>query len=258
MAEELGQLGQQIQQLTEESLTASLMNAPQEPEGFYYLQQPKALAAALTLAAPKWHAERLESPAELAKFIQDRIDRGILNGDPAIFYGKESVALVYNLITRRDVATCILKPSAQFLTLTKQAGVCRSQKDFIRDLRVIYRNCLSDNSLINNLRGIKWGNSDTGGAEIQHGKESMGRQIINQVQGMDIIPEEITLTLPVFENHPFRTTIQCAVDINPEARSFALTPFPQEVHNAMENTLDDILLGLDKDKFPPAFRGSAF
>jgi len=252
--EELGALAEHIETLVEAAAETTMMQPLHEPGGYYYLKQP-GKDAELVLANPPWHREVIESPVEMEKFIKERM------GDfkkPVIFYGDKSIVLVYDFNTRRDVAKCDLVPSSQWNALVKLTGVSRTQKDFIRDLRVVYRSCLADTNLIANLRGIKWDNRDGGDSNLQHGKESMGRQIINQVQGVDVIPEEISLTIPVFENHTFRTRIQCAVDVNPESRTFALTPFPQELHNAMEAALDDILLGLTKTDFPPAFRGSVF
>lgn len=255
MAEELGKLGEQIERLVVDAAVAKMSNADREPDGYYYLQQPKA-DAELILARPKWHGETLESPLEMEKFIADRLEKDFLKGDPAIFYGETAVVLAYDLVSRRDFARCTLQPSSQWMALVQNANKPMPQKDFIRLLRVTYRGCLADGNLVSTLRNIKWNNSDAGESAVQHGRESMGRQIIAQVQGIDVIPEEITLTIPVFENHAFRTRIQCAVDVNAEARTFSLTPFPQEMHNAMESTLDDILIGLTKANFPPAFRGT--
>lgn len=248
----IGAVGEQIERLAIDSLTAEIISTSErEPTGYYYLQQPQG-EATLILAKPHWHSEKIASPIELEKMLIARKKDFV---DPVIFYDELNVSLVYDLATRRDFINCPLVQSTQFKEIARVSSKPMPQKDFIRLLRVIFRGCLADSSILNNFRNIQWSASENGGSDIQHGRESLGRQITASVQGIQTIPEEITLTIPLFENHGFLSSIECAIDISVESRSFAITPFPQQLHHAMEATLDDILLQFSKEGYPPAFRG---
>lgn len=250
--EELDDIGQQIERLTRESIKTSTLNAP-GPTGWYYLVDPQGKAE-LQLAKPPWHNECLESPKAIEEFIADGIKKQKF-ADPAIFYGIKGVVLYYDRNDRRDIASCPLPFSTQYCTLRDRNGQYMTQKDFIRMLRVTFHNSLADGGLLNILSKIRWEQNANGSSEMTHGKESLGRQLIASVQGIDVVPDELTVVVPMFENHPYRASIKCAIDINVEARTFSLTPYPQEIQNAFENTLEDIRFGFTAEGFPPAFRG---
>lgn len=251
----IGMVGQQIERLTAGAAKTQILSTSGEPGGYYYLIGPDGKAV-LTLAKASWHSEALESPGEMNGFIKQRLSAEGALKNPAVFYSEKRIVLVYDFDERRDRAQCELVTSSQYATLQSVAGKAMTQKDFIRMLRVTFRGCLSDGNLLTSLRNINWGVNESGTANIQHGQESLGRQLIAQVQGISVIPEELQLTVPMFENHPFRCSIQCAIDIDAQARTFAITPFPQELRKALESTLDDILIGLSAEGFPPAFRGT--
>lgn len=250
----IGTVGAQIERLVQDSLKSSIVAAPLEPAGYYYFQNP-AGEAALTLAKPGWHGERLASPTEMLTFVRRRIaDKALKN--PAIFYNENTIVLAYDADDRRDVAVCKLVASEQWATLVRIGGKHVAQDELVRLLRIVFRGCLSDNRLLALIREIKWAIDTGGGNSVQHGRESMGKQIVATVQGVDAIPEETSITIPVFDNHTFRAKIDVAIDINVRNQTFALIPFPQELHNAMESALDDILIQFSAEGLPPAFRGS--
>ncbi len=249
-------IGEQIERLVKNNEMFEITASNLEPPGYYFVRNPGGKAE-LVKAKPSLHCEKIESPVEMDKFIAQRMGaKALLN--PAIFYDEDAVVLAYDIDDRRDFAICNLQRSSQWNKLQQVANKAMPQKDFIRLLRVDFRGCLADTSLLNLLRGVQWTANDSGQTNIQHGKESLGRQITSQVQGVDVIPEELALTIPVFENHSFRVRVQCAIDVIVDSRSFGITPFPQEMHNALESALDDILLQFSKEGYPPAFRGEVF
>jgi hypothetical protein len=224
----------------------------QEPAGYYYLIGPDGKAT-LTEAKPGWHAEKLATPAQLRDFI-----KGTTMGEGALFYDEQRVTYVYSLDDRRDRATCDLKKSPQYLWLETAAAkpVVLSQRDFIRTLRVLFRGCVGESNLLPLVRDLKFTGASEGAGNIQHGRESIGRSITNAVTGQSAIPEEVALTVPVFENHPLRARISCALEVVPQDQTFQLIPYPLEVHQAMDAALADVVATLKADGVPTSYNGS--
>lgn len=249
-----GNTGAQIEKLVRESVKTTTFTTNHEPSGYYYIVGPDGNAS-LQLGTPDWHKETLDSPKEMENFIIQRKKDGAFD-NPALFYNEQQLVLCYDINDRRDRTVCKLEPSQQYTKLSEIAGKILPQKDIIRLLRIIFRGCLGDSGILNLLRNIKWSVNDGGDSQIQQGRESLGRQIIQQVQGVEVIPEELALTIPMFDNHPTRQRIECAIDVAVESRGFSITPYPQELRKAMEQTLDDISIQFAKEGYPPAFRGT--
>jgi hypothetical protein len=190
-----------VKELTEAAMRVELTPATGEPAGHYYLMTPDGKAA-LTLAKPAWHAEKLATPADLRDFIAHL---GGTAGDDLLYYDDRQVVYVYEQSDRR-----------------------------------------------------KFSSAADGAGSIQHSRESIGRSINAAVTGEAALPEDVWLTVPVFENHPFRARIACALEIMPQDQTFQLLPFPLEVQQAMDTALADVVNTLKGENVPPAFRGSPF
>jgi hypothetical protein len=240
----------EIERLVVAANSSEILDVKGERKGVYFIVGPKG-DAVKHVADPSWHSEQLETPRELLKFIaSNKTDKS------AVFIADEEVIFVSSLADRRDVAFCKLIEAEPYKWLKASSGNRLSQSDFIRVLRITFRECLGvDNGLIPLLRKLNFAASDGAAAEIQHGRESVARSINASIMGVNAIPEELVLRVPVFENHPFIAPVNCAIEIFPDERMFKLTPFPLQVRKAMQAALDDVENGLEGDELPPVYRG---
>lgn len=198
----------------------------------------------IKVAGPGWHGERLEGPPELKAFILSMEKRGVKPDTGAVYVGETSIVYVYDFEDRRHRASCALVPSApwKWLSVAQQP---MDQRTIIRLLRITFDGCLTaDSNLIGVLRNVKWKNDSTVEANLQRGKEALGRQILNEASGISNFPEEFAVTVKVFENFKQPVTVRLALELLPDVQKFELIPFPQQIHDAMSETLswlrDDI------------------
>lgn len=247
-----------VTELTKAGMRVELIAAQGEPAGHYYLMKPDG-SATLTLAKPAWHNEKLATPADLREFIKEQAN---LEGAPLanhlLYYDDQRIIFVYEQDDRRDRATCDLRKSPQFAWLegASKNPATLDQKSFIKTLRVLFRGCLGDSNLLALVRQLKFSNAAEGAGNIQHGRESIGRSISAAITGEAALPEDVYMQVPVFENHPFRARVACALEVMPQDQTFQLIPYPLEVQQAMDAALADVVNTLKGDNVPPAFRGS--
>jgi hypothetical protein len=226
-------------------------NSAGEPPEVYFIVGPDGKHTK-HVAAPPHKAQKLSTPLQLRQFILDQ------GGTSGIVYLSDKAAIFqYDKETRRDYATCVLSKSPQFVWAETGSGKTYRQPDFVRILRIILQDCLGvDSALLSLVRQLKFTSGGEAEGTIQHGKESLGKQITNAVTGQAALPEEIILTMQVFDNHPFRAKIACALEIFPAEASFKITPYPMEVKKAMDTALDDIVIALHGKEMPNTYIGS--
>lgn len=212
------------------------------------------------IAGPKWHNETLETPVQLNAFIRSLDElrsSSAKSDDPGVVYAsQEQVVFCYSFEDRRDRATVPLIISKPFAWLS-QPSQTMDQKTLIRTLRITFAECLpQDSSLISMLRSLRFTNNGEAAVDIQRGREALGKQILNEVRGVDTLPDEILLTVPVFENTKKVVTIRCALEIYPDTGRFELIALPSQLHRGMQIALDDILDTVANDTDVKAFIGS--
>jgi hypothetical protein len=201
----------------------------------------------MVTADPPRHSEALDTPEELAAFAADQKgERSI------IMFDLNHAVFVYDLGDRRDVAYCMMRTSPQFEWLKVNGGKNLSQVDIVRALRISLRGAVdADSSPLRSIRSLKWNASAEGAAELQHGRESIGKTIQRSVQGFDSIPEEFAVTTSVFENHrATRSRILCAIEVMVSEQAFRITPYPSEMDAAMDAALAALRETLGKAGIP--------
>lgn len=255
--EGINKIGEQIERLVRASVTTNVVGGSGEPDGAYYLIGPEGKAH-LKIPGPKRHAEFLDTPLELTKYLANLAAGGGKNA--AVFYTETSIVAVYDRDDRRDRVSVLLKPSPQYSWLRDSGVKTMGQQEIVRTLRITFRgNLVGGSDIVNLLRKLKFKADGTAEGDIQHGRESLGKTIVNEVTGLNALPEDISFNVPVFDNHPFRAYIECALEIDPANQNFRITAFPQQVKNAMDAAMSDIeftLAGNDpKVTLPPRFRG---
>jgi hypothetical protein len=179
---------------------------------------------------------------------------------PVVWYDKTMVSVVVNDEDRRDVGRLALNPTPQITELTGNSTKTRTQKEFIRYLRINLAGTLGEDArLLSVLRELKFSASSDGEGTVRHGQESMGKKINAAVLGIDAIPEEVTLYVRVFQTpdltqlHPVR----CAIDILPDEQAFRLVPLPMQVENAIAAEVEEVGAMLASQLKCPVYRGRA-
>jgi hypothetical protein len=118
-----------------------------------------------------------------------------------------------------------------------------SQADLIRYLRVSFHNCVPS-STVTLFRTLELKAANEARSHIGHGAESLGKSITAKVTGAAEIPDEITFTVPVWENYRPVREIRCVLDLDPHLMQFKLTPVASAIaqaQEALELTLLDYL-----------------
>jgi hypothetical protein len=98
-----------------------------------------------------------------------------------------------------------------------------------------------DSRILHLVRSLKFTANQAGEADIQHGKESMGKQIMAAVCGVDALPETITLQVRVFDVPDLTKVfpVTCAFDIEPHTAVMRLVPLPMQCGTAADQALAD-------------------
>lgn len=166
------------------------------------------------------------------------------NSDPVIWINGESVVLVSDDKDRRDRVTLPLHKSSQFATLCKLQGTPKlDQQQILRLLRIELPGTAGASELIAAIRKIKWRTSAAGESNIQHGSESLGRQIEAEVTGAGGIPESLIVTCPVYRNpgeRNYSATVALDLEIVAQEQKFRLCPLPDEIERVTEAALENI------------------
>ncbi len=118
-----------------------------------------------------------------------------------------------------------------------------NQGELIRLLRREFRKSPQATTLLSSVRSIKFRKGETGHSDLQHGNESMGRTIEEEVTGAADILDELTLPLSVYANPGERATVvtmMFSLDIDVQGKRFALKPLPDEIPMAIDQALASI------------------
>ena len=223
-----------------------------EPEGHYLLVKHDGTYTE-HYREPEPMNHRFETAMELVTFI------GALAPDPkeaAIFLDSDGATFVPDRNDPRPKARVELDYTSRFETLQKFAGTNGSQpmdqRSFLALFRISFRGCLSGSNLVQLLRDLKFVNNAAGEGNIQHGQESLGRSIVAKVAGVDAIPEDITIHVPVFDGYGQSQPVACAIEIMTQEQRFRLIPFPGEVERAEADALDYVrgILAENTPKIP--------
>jgi len=180
--------------------------------------------------------------------LQDLINYvvGVVDSQPVIWHAVDGVCLVIDDADRRDRVTFPLTASEQAAAIKSVAGEPLKQAALIRLLRFQIG---ADPLLIDKFRRLDWSHSTEGRAEVRHGKESLGKDIEAKVQGVDELPEEIIVEIPLYTQQGERDeyAIRLGIDIDAVNQNFRVSPLPGELQSAIDSHQDSIRsrLGLE-------------
>lgn len=210
---------------------------------------------------PPKRAHALGSIAEVKGFVDFAKDQ--LEGTPSVWYDEDGIVVVVQDDAdsqRIDTAKVAFEPTQTHEVLREIGEKWFRQKDFVRLLRVTLADAATDSTrhLLAVSRVLGFSNSTAGHAKVEHGRQSLGRDIEDQVTSeVGDLPDEVTFSVRLFTDPVLsrRFPIRCAVDIDPAAATFNLAPLAEAFEDAVDEQL--ALLGeqLHGELECPVFRG---
>jgi hypothetical protein len=142
--------------------------------GDYALQLPNGTIEYRT-APPDRHGERIDRLTDLRHFISHEL----AGKESRVYVEEKAVTAVYDQADRRDRVVWPLKLSEPYQWLANNAAKQLDQAGLLRVLRIVFRNCLMDGNLIPLIRQLKFNAAGEANADLQHGRESMGKSVLN-------------------------------------------------------------------------------
>lgn len=145
----------------------------------------------------------------------------------------DAVVCVCDDADRRDTVTFPLTRSEPFALLSGMNPGRFSQRDFVRLLRFKLG---YTGPALDLFKRLEWKSGVTATGTVGRGQESLGKQIMAQVTGVDELPEEIEFDAPVYrergEQTPYR--VRCGLDYDVPNQTILMAPLPGEIDRAVE------------------------
>ena len=243
-----------IQQTAREAQTAKIIDVPGDGRTCY-VQVGKELQEFTVVPDPRHHV--VDTLADLVGYAI-RANKVVAGAQLVAWHGERAVCLVLDDNDRRDSVCFPLSYSAPFEVLVALTpNTWFDQQAFIRLLRLSLG--LDNTRVVQQFRRLDWQASSENQGVIEKGKESLSKSMLAEVQGVDELPDELAVELPIYANpgEDSLYRVRCAVEINPRDQMLALVPLPNEIDRAKANAQFDIdkrlHAGLDKADVPIYF-----
>src|SRR5260221_8144283 len=160
---------------------------------------------------------------------------------------------------RFDRTTLKLRPTERWLRLVGLAAEDLTQQEAVRLIRMVLHGAGAD-ALLASLRVLNFSRVKQSGGTVQHGRESLGRNIEASVQQAESIPEQFTATVPVFLNAGFRdlvANVRVAVHVDVDREKVRLVPLADECPSQLDTAVPQVASRLaqelvDTNEFPCA------
>lgn len=238
---------------------ATILHPDAEPRDVYLIVGPDGKHERFVAERNRMHVLRsIDQVGPFVKFLAD-----VPGSKPVVWYSEKGVTVVIDDDKRRDLAKLNLRKTPQVLSLQKleEDKPKLSQRDFIRLLKVDLSPCFQeDKRLLTAVRNVNFRTGSEVRGNLQHGKESLGRDIETAAvsQGAEDIPEEVVLQVQVFDD-PFLSDeswdVRCAVEVLPQEGAFQLIPLPMQIRGAIDLELKAIAVFLAGECDRPVFHG---
>lgn len=160
----------------------------------------------------------------------------------SIWHSSRAVVLLFDHDDRRDTATMPLERTTVFAWLEEIGkGVKVDQRTFVSLLKTKLADAISlqdATTFLAVLKRITFKRTATTDSDLEKGREALGRSIEDQCSGADQLPDELTVTTPVYRNVEGLTaaTVKLFVSVDHEEQRFTLTPIGDAVPLAVDGT----------------------
>ena len=145
---------------------------------------------------------------------------------------------------REDRVRLTLKPGAIFSVIQALATKAKlSQEGLILLLRTTLRGAANQPAILAAVRKVKFRVSKSGHSDLQHGNESLGHEIEMEVTGADAIPDDLTISMPVYSNpgeEAKRYSLALTLEIVVKDQTFMLRPQADELEHVLIEAQESI------------------
>jgi hypothetical protein len=245
---------QRIAEMSKQADRLQSFHPPEEPAGVYFLREAVGQPVKLVTARPQ---PRGHNVRDLDSFVAcvtrlagapgfgPRGEGEAARPHASVWVSRDKVVALCDDADRRDRVTLQLTKSPQMETLEKWSRdqTFLQQEALVRVLRNVFARSVAGTPLLQTIRRLRWEQSSTTEAVVQHGKGSVGRAIEGRVTGTAEIPEDVT-----FEEHCFAggqlgslASVACTVEIDTVKQSIAITPLAGAVEEQWREEEESIV-----------------
>ena len=216
-----------IQQTAVEAQTAKVLELPGDGRK-KYVQVGGTLTEKEIPPGPRNHQVR--SLADLVAYAKS-CDKGV------VWHSYLEVVLVIDDADRRDLVTFQLTRSRQLSVLTG-LDARKNEKPLRQDelIRMLRFDLGVDTAVLAKFRKLDWTNAQNSTADLQHGKDRMGKQIEAACQGTDGLPETLRLSVPVYEDAGEREpyVVEVGIEVDATNQVFYVQPLAGEMQRVWD------------------------
>lgn len=155
--------------------------------------------------------------------------------DVVVWHDTQRVIAVLNDESYRDsTLTMPLPIHPTFTALAGMVGKSLGQKALIDFLRLNLKKEIDAAvpGFLSALREIRFVNAASGESQVQHGRESMGKRIEQSVTGVDALPEDFILRVPLWLHLDAVVSVECALVVDTAEAMFRCGPKPGAIEQA--------------------------
>lgn len=223
----------------------------EDPTGRVHIAMPKGDIKVIDVP-PEPFTHQLNSLQAFKEFAEKEGGE-----DSRIFYSPTGITILMDYGTRRDSAVLPFVATPTFAWLNKAGEKKYKQPEFVRLLRIDLKEALHpDSKLLELVRHLKFQTVDTERGELRHNRESMGGEINAMVEGATDLPEELQLSVKLWNEVDLEAHIQCALEVHSQERSFSIVPFPNEIRRAIDGAMEYLKGELTEEGLPQAHYGT--
>lgn len=220
---------QLIQQTAQQAVGATLVKIPGDGRTAHLWANNELKPIAIE-PEPRAHTLLcLDDLIEAAKAAYEPSEASV-----SLWHCTKQVQMLYDDDDRRDRATFPLSHGEQFQLLSKldQSETPMRQKEFLRTLRRLG----VEKPIVNLFRKLDWETGAKARGDVTHGTERLGREVTAQVTGIEALPEDLTISIPVYrergEQEP--VAIRCDIEIDASQQVLAICPQAGEIDRAVD------------------------
>ena len=181
-------------------------------------------------------------------------------GSSCIWHAGNSIELVIDDKDRHrlDRVTWRLDKSAKFSCLENDAEKPRDHKSFVTFLVRYLRDEIDRDvpGLLGTIRELKFSTSDVEQGDVQHGKESMGRDIQREIAGASDLPETITLNVKRWADLEIFVPVESMLVLDTESRRLSLVPLADSIVEANLTAHRELGAMISEEIECPVYHGS--
>jgi len=213
---------------------------------------PRRLAYALDGKAfdrvipPPVRSHAVNTLADLIAYAQRTQEIGACSAEddsgPVVWHDHGQVVLVLDDDDRRDTVTLDLtysRPWSQLAALGDTREML-TQEELIRLLRVELG--LDNAGVLGQFRKLDWRTGAGESVDIQASKQSLGRTIEAAVQGVEKLPDKVSVLVPIYETagETASYAVDLIVEVDARNQRFLLVPTPGMLRGRLDQHQADI------------------